>query len=338
MSIPPPTATVDEEDLRKDLRELLQKVTRREPLDTTYKHLIMNGVVTPRKPVIPNYKVYTKSMPGCLRECLETFGQVHEWDRIAQRQHDQWDESSLRAAFTLREPKKHEIEELLEATLAAKNTRHTLAREAYVEAMALGLQSKELKVLKQREESRQLTQKKVAQQQEEERTAHMEQQQRNREAARRRREMQEAEEEEEERREEEQRRQQENTPGRKVSTFVMSVFQNLWDMEFANLGNTNPFRTVIDKTNCVAMGVPDYCSIVKNPMNLTWIQRKLEKAQYESLAAFFADVDLMLQNALLYNSDPNNDYHLAAKEMYDRYKRIRKQVSNKLKKMRQANT
>jgi hypothetical protein len=332
----PSTATVDEEDLRKDLRELLQKVTRREPLDTTYKYLILNGVVTPRKPVIPKDKVYTKAMTGDLRERLEAFGQVHEWDRIAQRQHDEWEESSLRAAFTLREPKKHEQEGLLQATLGAKNTPHVIARKAYTEAMALGLQSKELKVLQHREESRQQTQKKMAIQQEEEREARLEQQQRNRDVARRRREMEEEEEEEEERREEERRRQQENTPGRKVAKFVMPVFQILWDTEFANLGNTNPFRSVIDKSNCVAMGVPDYCNIVKKPMNLTWIQRKLEKAQYESLAAFFTDVDLMLQNALLYNSDPNNDYHLAAKEMLERYKKIRKQVNNKLKKMRQA--
>ena len=338
MSKPSPTAVVDEEDLRKELRELLQKVARREPLETTYKYLLLNGVVTPRKPVIPNYKVYTKAMKGSLRESLESFGQVHEWDRIAQRQHDQWDESSLRAAFTLREPKKHETEALLQATLTARNTRHVVAREAYVEAMALGLQSKELKALKQREESRQMSQKKLEQQQEQERASRLEQQHRNREASRRRREQQEEEEEEEERREEARRRQEENTPGRKVAKFVMPVFQNLWDMEFANLGNTNPFRTVIDKSNCAAMGVPDYCNIIKNPMNLTWIQRKLDKAQYESLAAFFADVDLMLQNALLYNSDPNNDYHLAAKEMHERYKRIRKQVNNKLKKMRQANT
>jgi Bromodomain len=318
------TANIDEEDLRKELRELLQKVTRREPLETTYKFLLLNGAVTPRKPVLPNYKVYTKAMPGSLRERLESFGQVHEWDRIAQRQHDTWEESSLRAAFTLREPKKHETESLLHATLAARKTRHTMAREAFVEAMALGLQSKELKLLKQREESRQMSQKKIAQKQEDERALRQEQQQRNREAARRRRIQQDLEEEEEERREEERRRQQENTPARKVAKFVMPVFQILWDMEFANLGNTNPFRTVIDKSNCAAMGVPDYCSIVKNPMNLTWIQRKLEKAEYMSLADFFADVELMLQNALLYNSDPNNDYHIAAKEMLERFKRIRK--------------
>ncbi|KAI2500030.1 bromodomain-containing protein [Fragilaria crotonensis] len=187
MSTASSTAVVDEEDLRKELRELLQKVTRREPLETTYKYLLLNGVVTPRKPVIPNYKMYTKAMKGSLRERLESFGQVHEWDRIAQRQHDQWDESSLRAAFTLREPKKHETEALLQATLTARNTRHVVAREAYVEAMALGLQSKELKLLKQREESRQMSQKKLEQQQEQERASRLEQQHRNREANRRRR-------------------------------------------------------------------------------------------------------------------------------------------------------
>jgi hypothetical protein len=198
--------------------------------------------------------------------------------------------------------------------------------------MAQGLQAKELKVLKQQEEARQQAQAKLKQQQEEERLVRLEEQQRARESSRRRRE----EEEEEEEREEERRRQREAqaTPRHRLSEYLMPAFEKLWFMEFPNIGNTNPFRIVIDKTNCAAMGVADYCDIVKEPMNLTWIQQKLKNAEYETVPAFFHDVELVIQNALLYNSDPNNDYHLAAKEMNERYKKLRRYIIADLKKKR----
>ena len=97
-------------------------------------------------------------------------------------------------------------------------------------------------------------------------------------------------------------------------------------MEFDNLGGTNPFRIIIDRNNCAAMGAPDYFDIIEKPMNLTYIKDKVPAAQYETLEAFFADVDLLLNNALLYNSDPNNNYHIAAKEMKRKYKKIAKKV------------
>jgi E1A/CREB-binding protein len=104
------------------------------------------------------------------------------------------------------------------------------------------------------------------------------------------------------------------------------IFQVLWDMEFDNLGGTNPFRIIIDRNTCAAMGAPDYFDVIKTPMNLTYIKDKVKDAQYETLQAFFADVELMLNNALLYNSDPNNNYHIAAKEMKRKYKKIAKKI------------
>lgn len=48
--------------------------------------------------------------------------------------------------------------------------------------------------------------------------------------------------------------------------------------------------------------------------------------EYESIQEFFADVDLMISNALLYNSDPMNPYRMAAEEMKKRYMKTAKKL------------
>ena len=112
------------------------------------------------------------------------------------------------------------------------------------------------------------------------------------------------------------------TPREATHRLYQPIFKTLWDMEFSNLGGTNPFRIVIDKDNCVAMGVPDYADIIKQPMNLTYIQEKVENKTYVTLQAFLDDVKLLINNALLYNSDPNNQYHVAAKKMKKKFKKM----------------
>lgn len=319
---------VNEEDLRKELRGLLQKVTRQEPLEMNYKFLLLNGKVTPRKPIFPKDKLYSEKMTADLRKRVEAFGTVHEWDRVSRRlQHEGplFDESSLRAALTLREPKKHEQKSLLKATQLSQSNPQLLARKDHFEGMCLGLQSKELKMLQKREESQQQAQMRLSQQRENDRQARLEQQRQNRE--RRRQESLDSQEEEERR-----TKQAQPSPNVRLSKYLMFFFQKYWDMEFANLGNTNPFRIPIDKSNCAQMGAADYCDVIKKPMNLTWIQQKLKKAQYDGLKGFFDDVDLTIQNCLDYNSDPNNDYHLAALEMKELHKKIRRQVVSNLKK------
>jgi len=48
----------EEEELRSQLRASLKTLTQREPLDLTYKHLLLDGVVTPRAPTLPKDKLY----------------------------------------------------------------------------------------------------------------------------------------------------------------------------------------------------------------------------------------------------------------------------------------
>jgi hypothetical protein len=100
------------------------------------------------------------------------------------------------------------------------------------------------------------------------------------------------------------------------------IFQALWAMEFDNLGRTNPFRIIIDKNTCASMGVPDYCTIITKPMNLTYIREKVEAKKYMSLQEFFDDIELMIENALLYNNNPTNPYHVAALQLRKRFKKL----------------
>jgi hypothetical protein len=126
------------------------------------------------------------------------------------------------------------------------------------------------------------------------------------------------------------------TPHQALNRLFEPIFRHLWYMEFAILHGTNPFRIIIDAQNCAAMGVPDYCDVIKTPMNLTYIRDKVDGAWSTSFQEFFDDVELMLDKALLYNSDPSNEFHLAAKEMKKKYKKQAKKVMQDLQKLQQA--
>lgn len=121
------------------------------------------------------------------------------------------------------------------------------------------------------------------------------------------------------------------SPQEILHRFYEPIFRALWDMEFDGLNGTNPFRVVIDEHNCAAHGVPDYCSIVQKPMNLTYIREKVNRKEYPRLQDFFDDVNLLIKNALLYNSDPADQFHLAAKELRKKYRNLAKEVVQKLK-------
>jgi len=101
-------------------------------------------------------------------------------------------------------------------------------------------------------------------------------------------------------------------------------------MIFVIILGTNPFRVVIDENNCSFHGVPDYCHVIEKPMNLTWIREKVNARSYITLKEFHSDVTLMIKNALLYNSDPANVYHLAAKEMNRKFKSLFKETLENL--------
>ncbi|TPX53554.1 hypothetical protein SeMB42_g00727 [Synchytrium endobioticum] len=63
----------------------------------------------------------------------------------------------------------------------------------------------------------------------------------------------------------------------------------------------------------VAANAPDYFSIVKYPMDLSTVEKKLSSGLYNSVQAFGADIDLMLSNCFRYNPDDGHPIHKAGK-------------------------
>ena len=355
-----------EEDLRRQLRSLSQSLKRREPLKPTYKHLITDGIVTSRKPSLPKDKFYRR-IGSRLRFTVERFATEMQgkdpFDKIAQRQ--PLEEEKMRAALTLREFKEHEQTPLLEATLAAvMSTRSStrpggpvmdeMTRRRYLDGVALGLQSsrkpRKLLPLLANPNMANMSSSSTKDKQ-------MAELDLKRQEAKQREEARQQKQELEDENKRRQRQEESSSPsssfnsrGKKSSAaaatppqppetpqqalhkFYQPIFKLLWDMEFAYLGNTNPFRMVIDRENCAAVGAPDYCDIIEKPMNLTYIQRRVDDMSYVALSDFFQDVDLMLQNAIKYNSDPQNPYRVAAEEMQKRYKRAAKKIVQAIEK------
>ena len=70
----------------------------------------------------------------------------------------------------------------------------------------------------------------------------------------------------------------------------------------------------------------DYPTIIKKPMDLGTIKRKLERNQYKSAAYCVADVRRVWNNCMTYNTVGSDFYILAkncSKRFEDRYRRIR---------------
>jgi Bromodomain len=320
--------TLREEELRKELRSAMQKLKSREPLDAKYTRLLMNGIVTPRRPVLPKDKLYSRLSTN-LRASAESYAQQMEgkdpFDRIAQRQ--PLDESAMRAALTLRDAKEHEQAALLEAMLASlprRNGMDEATRKRHFDSVASFLTSnKRPAPARSKTPPPASAAEKTEQARQQAELEKQKETTKSREAARKRR-------EEEERRQRadeiDRRNNQVETPQQALQKLYRPIFLRLWNMEFPHLGGINPFRIVIDRDNCASVGAPDYFDIIKTPMNLTYIQQKVDNMAYDSLEAFNADVDLMISNSLLYNSDPANPYHVAAQEMKKRYIKIVKKV------------
>jgi len=330
MSASPAKKGPNEESLRNQLQEAMNDLKRREPLDPTYKRYLMNGIVTARRPVLPKDKSY-KRICSDLRACVETFVEQTQgkdpFDRIAQRQPLQ--EDQMRAALTLREAKKHEQKALLDATLSTLPKRGGMdatTRRRHLEGIAMGLRETIAPTLSRPNHSPPPPSSMQTAAAELERKRAQE-----REAARMR-----AEEEERKRKEIEnmKRKKRADTPQGALHMLIQPIFKALWDMEFEHLHGTNPFRIVIDRDTCASCGAPDYFDFITTPMNLTYIKRKVENLEYTSLQQFSQDVELMVSNALLYNSDPHNPYHTAAEELRKKFRKAAKTVLARVKEAR----
>ncbi|KAJ1912764.1 hypothetical protein IWQ60_009516 [Tieghemiomyces parasiticus] len=66
-----------------------------------------------------------------------------------------------------------------------------------------------------------------------------------------------------------------------------------------------PFQTPVD---WVALNIPDYPKVVKHPMDLGTVRKRLEAGDYNSAQEFEADVRLVFKNCYLFNP-PDNPVH-----------------------------
>eukprot|EP00252_Welwitschia_mirabilis_P027459 TRINITY_DN941_c0_g1_i3.p1 TRINITY_DN941_c0_g1~~TRINITY_DN941_c0_g1_i3.p1 ORF type:complete len:649 (-),score=112.46 TRINITY_DN941_c0_g1_i3:169-2115(-) len=86
------------------------------------------------------------------------------------------------------------------------------------------------------------------------------------------------------------------------------------------------FNTPVD---AVALGLNDYHSIIKRPMDLGTVKSKLEQYQYRSPQEFCEDVRLTFSNAMTYNPK-GHDVHIMAEELLqifeDGWKRIMEEM------------
>ena len=65
---------------------------------------------------------------------------------------------------------------------------------------------------------------------------------------------------------------------------------------------TDPFgKFFLSPVDPVALGIPTYFDIIKDPMDLGTINSKLERGRYASPEEFEADVRLVLHNCFLFN-------------------------------------
>lgn len=79
-------------------------------------------------------------------------------------------------------------------------------------------------------------------------------------------------------------------------TFCMNTWKEL--TKKSNLNISWPFLEPVDP---VKLGIPDYLTVVKNPMDLSTMKKKLDAGAYNTADEFEADFRLIVENCLLYN-------------------------------------
>lgn len=73
-----------------------------------------------------------------------------------------------------------------------------------------------------------------------------------------------------------------------------------------------------DPVDPVTLGLPDYFDVVKTPMCLELVKKKLENAIYNDTESFARDLRLVFENAILYNGE-SSEVGVLAKSMLDKF-------------------
>ena len=70
-----------------------------------------------------------------------------------------------------------------------------------------------------------------------------------------------------------------------------------------------PFVQPVDP---IALGIPHYTEVIKEPMDLSTMRRKVDVGEYETLAEFEADMRLMFNNCYTFNPVGTDVYNLGS--------------------------
>eukprot|EP00518_Triparma_eleuthera_P023025 CAMPEP_0197561066 /NCGR_PEP_ID=MMETSP1320-20131121/24424_1 /TAXON_ID=91990 /ORGANISM="Bolidomonas sp., Strain RCC2347" /LENGTH=1070 /DNA_ID=CAMNT_0043122669 /DNA_START=36 /DNA_END=3244 /DNA_ORIENTATION=- len=81
----------------------------------------------------------------------------------------------------------------------------------------------------------------------------------------------------------------------KIGEKCRSMINKLLNDQYAD-----PFSQAVDP---VALGLPDYFDVVKRPMDLGTVKKKVDKGAYPDVQSFEDDVRLVFSNAILYNGE-----------------------------------
>ena len=87
---------------------------------------------------------------------------------------------------------------------------------------------------------------------------------------------------------------------------LLPPLEKMWALE----PEAVPFRTPVDPA---ALGIPDYFDIIKKPMDMSQIRRKLDVGTYRDPWEFVNDVFLMFENAWVYNRKTSRVYRYCSK-------------------------
>ena len=87
---------------------------------------------------------------------------------------------------------------------------------------------------------------------------------------------------------------------------LLPTIDKMWAQE----PEANPFRVPVDPT---ALGIPDYFDIIKKPMDMSQIKKKLDIGGYTDPWQFVGDVYLMFENAWTYNRKTSRVYRYCTK-------------------------
>ena len=97
-----------------------------------------------------------------------------------------------------------------------------------------------------------------------------------------------------------------------LRTALYPPIEKMWGLE----PEAVPFRTPVDPN---ALGIPDYFDIIKKPMDMSQIKRKLDIGAYSDPWQFVNDVFLMFENAWTYNRKTSRVYRYCSKVLLDLY-------------------